>query len=138
MAFTISLSSTYFTLLPLEVVEYIWSFNYPSQASVIQKKFRECFQQKVNEVSNMVCFVMSNKNISLNLTNFSVFYKNKILKREDVFKTLTLCNCCARHQINKPKTLHKWINTEFHGTQETDCECQCRHLSRFICREIED
>ena len=138
MAFSTALVTTYFALLPLEVVDYIWSFNHPWAASVIQQKFRECFEKKVCDICELFNFASFKCNLNVSMSNFSIFYKNKILKREDVFKTLTLCNCCPRHQINKPKTLQKWINTEFHETQDTDCDCQCRHLSRFICREIED
>lgn len=138
MAFSSSLATTYFALLPLEVVDYIWSFNHYWGALVIQKKFKGCFEKKVGDVSALVNFAFIKCNLSSSMSNFSIFYKNKILKKEDVFKTLTLCNCCTRHQINKPKTLQKWINTEFHETQDTDCDCQCRHLSRFLCREIED
>lgn len=138
MAFTSALVTTYFALLPIDVVNYIWSFNYSWAASVIQNMFRECFEKKVDQLTGLLKFAYFTCNLTTNMSNFSIFYKNKILKREDVFKTLTLCNCCIRHQINKPKILQKWINIEFHGTQDTDCQCQCRHLSRFLCREIED
>ena len=138
MAFSTAIATTYFAILPVEVVDYIWSFNRPWAALVIQQKFRECFEKKVIAVAALVNFAFFICSLSSCMSSFSSFYKNKILKKEDVFKTLTLCNCCTRHQINKPKTLQKWINTEFHGTQYTDCHCQCRHLSRFLCRENED
>lgn len=47
---------------------------------------------------------------------------------------LANCNCCERHQINKPKVFAPWIELPFHGTQNTPCDCPCRHRSRFICR----
>ena len=54
---------------------------------------------------------------------------------QDKLDTLAKCKCCERHQINKPTIFAPWINTTFHGTQYTPCECKCRHIARFICRQ---
>jgi hypothetical protein len=45
------------------------------------------------------------------------------------------CNCCIRHQINKPR---HWEAIErypinYNSTNEYNCECACRHASRLIC-----
>jgi len=60
---------------------------------------------------------------------------------------LAKCNCCEVHQINKPITYRKWIdlpenkglnkrisNTNIE-TNKLYCECDCRHLARWICRK---
>tara|TARA_Y100000389_G_scaffold66748_4_gene62973 strand:+ start:2119 stop:2475 length:357 start_codon:yes stop_codon:yes gene_type:complete len=55
---------------------------------------------------------------------------------ENEVKILDTCNCCERHKINRPKSLQPWINTPYQNCGETDypCKCNCRHVSRFICR----
>ena len=49
---------------------------------------------------------------------------------------LSQCNCCLRHQINKPSELKPWV--ELHSTHNRDnpCQCDCRHRARWICREM--
>ncbi len=50
------------------------------------------------------------------------------------------CKCCPRHQERRPS----WISWPFwenpsspkiHNVDK-DCECNCRHLARFICRQV--
>ncbi len=49
---------------------------------------------------------------------------------------LSQCNCCLRHQINKPFELKPWV--ELHPTYNLDnpCQCDCRHKARWICRKM--
>ncbi len=55
----------------------------------------------------------------------------------DKLKHLNDCNCCARHQIDKPYIFSKW----FDNKEPSDifvcpeCPCNCRHLARTICRK---
>ena len=52
---------------------------------------------------------------------------------------LSNCNCCKRHQINKPSIFTIWQETEFHNEQKQhSCMCNCRHVARFICRQCHD
>ena len=46
------------------------------------------------------------------------------------------CNCCERHQINKPRVLAPWVDTPWNNSNNLiyHCNCDCRHLARFICR----
>jgi len=46
------------------------------------------------------------------------------------------CNCCVRHKKNKPSQLSFWVELPFQGTQDHECGCNCRHMARFICRQI--
>ena len=59
----------------------------------------------------------------------------------DKLDRLAACNCCARHQNNKPKELHVYHETETNSTATgqqwidlQECECSCRHMARWICR----
>jgi len=63
-------------------------------------------------------------------------YANKEL-RVKLVDILSGCKCCDRHQINRPNKFESWVDTKFNNTCDTDCECKCRHFSRFICRTCE-
>lgn len=55
---------------------------------------------------------------------------------QDKLNHLANCNCCERHQINKPIVFEPWHDTPFHDIQATyPCMCNCRHVARFICRQ---
>ena len=55
-----------------------------------------------------------------------------------VFKVRWCCNCCERHQINKPEKLETFIETETLRLfeEENQCGCNCRHEARRMCREL--
>ena len=52
------------------------------------------------------------------------------------------CKCCTRHQTFRPRRLVPWtedladrdIKTHYAGPK---CECDCRHMARFICRQVD-
>ena len=54
------------------------------------------------------------------------------------------CKCCTRHQTNRPSKLEPWIETDpdtfsvkLHHVGP-ECKCNCRHMARFICRQVDD
>jgi hypothetical protein len=50
---------------------------------------------------------------------------------------LDQCNCCPRHQINKPSELKPWVELDESRDNTPDrCQCDCRHKARWICREM--
>lgn len=55
---------------------------------------------------------------------------------QDKIDTLNKCNCCEKHKINKPSKFGVWYELPFHNTQDRNCVCNCRHMSRMICRTI--
>ena len=55
---------------------------------------------------------------------------------QEKLNTLSRCNCCSKHQINKPVNLAPWVETPFNGTTNITCPCDCRHTARFICRQV--
>ncbi len=66
---------------------------------------------------------------------FEEYLKRNISNPEKAIKILANCKCCDRHQIKKPLILEKYINSEIsERTHQPECDCKCRHLSRFICR----
>lgn len=67
--------------------------------------------------------------------------KVKNMPKHDAFNFLKDCKCCLAHQINKPKVLVKWSDDYGglilkHNQLEKSCKCDCRHLSRMMCREV--
>lgn len=62
-------------------------------------------------------------------------------KKQEIFLILTdlsYCDCCVKHQYNKPCLPNKYVPTGFRFTTTEYCECDCRHLARMICRMCED
>lgn len=57
---------------------------------------------------------------------------------QEKLDNLSRCNCCYRHQINKPRIFHTLIDTPFSFNQNNTCNCNCRHVARFICRQTDD
>ena len=45
------------------------------------------------------------------MTNYKLFYKNKIMTKNDVFLRMKACQCCKSHQILKPNEFIPWIET---------------------------
>ncbi len=61
------------------------------------------------------------------------------LTYQDKLNHLSNCNCCDRHQVNKPTVFSAWHETPFHNNQTIhQCMCDCRHVARFICRQSDD
>ena len=62
---------------------------------------------------------------------------------ESKLDNLNRCNCCERHQTNKPSTLSPWQECVSNGLYEWSwanqfCGCDCRHMARWICRTCND
>jgi|TARA_B100000768_G_C11064964_1_gene284138 hypothetical protein len=131
--------TTYFRVLPEEVIDYIWSMNYGWAARVIQAKARCFIRNKVKGIIGMLKFAFYNAKLGTGMKTYHVFFRNRVLYKGDVLTTLSACKCCPRHQKNKPTTLKKWfeINKETTEIQWHQCKCSCRHYSRWICRSVD-
>ncbi len=61
------------------------------------------------------------------------FINQKIQDKEFVFKCLSSCRCCSRHQINRPE----FGNYPEYDTDNQDthyCKCRCRQNMRILSR----
>lgn len=54
---------------------------------------------------------------------------------QDKLNTLSLCNCCERHRNNRPSGFSHWLDLPQSNQQKNGCNCNCRHIARWICRE---
>jgi len=85
----------------------------------------------------------TNNNIQKQENDLKEYINKKLEKIEgntfqDKLYTLSKCNCCPRHSINKPFMFSPWIeNYDYEKTNifEKNCLCSCRHYARFICRQ---
>lgn len=80
------------------------------------------FEKVYNESTNRICWFNS---------SFKYTAYNKIFL---LLTELYYCDCCNRHQINKPAVPQVWKDTEPTWNQDTDCPCNCRQMARMICR----
>ena len=63
---------------------------------------------------------------------------NATVRWQRVIDQLGECNCCERHQKNKPTTFERWSETPTTGNWDNDCLCNCRSLARNVCREFDE
>lgn len=54
---------------------------------------------------------------------------------QDKLNTLSMCTCCERHMINRPRFFSHWFELPFSYLPDNTCQCNCRHVSRWICRQ---
>lgn len=55
---------------------------------------------------------------------------------QEKLNELSNCQCCDRHNRNKPHIYQPWTDTVCDGQQRWhDCGCKCRQLARLICRQ---
>lgn len=124
--------------LPQDLIEYIWQFNYLHASNIIRKYTKKYISNKVKELSNMMHFIGSTTDLGYGAKNYRLFYNNNILSNREILNTFNACKCCSRHKINKPHSLAPWNDTVTNMNRENHkCECECRHMARFICRYVE-
>ena len=73
--------------------------------------------------------------------NRSLLKTAKNMPKHDAFNFLRECKCCFTHQINKPTVLVNWPDHYGGlklsvGQEEKPCKCDCRQLSRMMCRGV--
>ena len=59
----------------------------------------------------------------------------------EYFDKMAACNCCDRHQVNKPAVLDaEWVDVPPTTIQKNfypgECKCNCRQTMRFMCRQL--
>lgn len=74
--------------------------------------------------------------------NFIDLLESEIEDKDHVLSILNTCKCCSRHQHNRPSKVDDFCEKKnvknhidsFHPLEIYNCDCNCRHISRFICR----
>ena len=57
---------------------------------------------------------------------------------QEKLHTLSRCNCCFRHQKNKPFIFGMYKDLPLSNLPPNLCDCNCRHIARFICRQSDN
>jgi hypothetical protein len=127
---------TIYDKLNIDIIKYILFLNYKKRtyaANVIQKTTKIFIKNKLKNID-----------LCIRSPGSGTFYINKeykynILNYKNIIRTANACKCCARHQINKPKTFKKQENLPISQEHHDNfaCKCACRQLSRYICRLID-
>jgi hypothetical protein len=103
---------------------YALNFFYHIQYYSYYKKFKHILRIYKNQDSDTYISWFS-----LLKNNFTTQQSNNFIKQ------LYDCKCCKRHQSKKPTN----VNDNFcfpinEQDKNYSCKCNCRHLSRFLCR----
>ena len=54
---------------------------------------------------------------------------------QNTLNILSKCKCCSVHNHNKPTIFQPWFEMTYKpDVKGKNCYCNCRHVSRFICR----
>lgn len=82
-------------------------------------------------------------NYLYNLPPFEWFDYITFEEAIDYINIFTICKCCSEHQKRRPTTqmFIEGFVPEYptkHFQNDKKCKCKCRHLSRNLCREIND
>lgn len=127
-------------IFPDDIVNNIMFYVKIYIAPIIVYYFKKFLKHKINDIYDMINFAHFDCKLGAKMTNYHLFYKNRILSAQQVVKTLSSCNCCIRHKKNRPNTLNTYsfnlLNHIFKNNKSTMCQCPCRHMARFICKEI--
>jgi hypothetical protein len=123
-------SFIYIMNLPREIIDEILSFNADHR-----EPYSKCMDD-IHTIASVykaryICntFDSSNTYVGRSFIDHIVSIFESRDERISIIKGLSQCECCVRHQEDRPFTLV--INR---STPHIDnCNCICRHVSRFIC-----
>lgn len=73
---------------------------------------------------------MMDINILYNMYSYS--------SKQDILNYLNQCDCCIRHQNNKPHICNSLnVKNKKRKKYTNECECKCRHYAREISKNRE-
>ena len=78
--------------------------------------------------------VKSGPNNSLNFYMSQLNLDDHKTKVWDALTELHYCDCCDKHQMDKPCIPVKWVSNKTPSQTAISCICDCRHTARIICR----
>lgn len=53
---------------------------------------------------------------------------------QEVLDVCSNCQCCHDHQQRKPSQYEPWVPVSLPTPTHRECQCQCRHVARWVCR----
>lgn len=126
---------TMFKNIPDEVVDVIYTYLHELKYCLDDIKVKGCRSRMNQIVDGWVQVIKKDKYIEY----MSYIHKN-INDPEHIINQLSKCNCCSRHQSNRPTTLNdirylKFITNYNYDNMNQDiheCKCTCRHNCRRL------
>jgi hypothetical protein len=131
-------STTYLKLLSCDLMENIWWLLSDYYTKIIQKYFKKYITVKVKNICSHINKYEYHYGITafhyLWTHDFNVLVDGKIYNKKTLFTCFNACNCCANHQIGKPKHMcdNDVLCVEI-TNNDVICPCRCRHINRAIC-----
>ena len=134
-----------------EIINILDTF-FPTDISkfILEKVDKDVHRDKLNKCLEHVklrSLLINHNKISKMFKRWNMMYNKNIIKSyfpdiDETLRILKTCNCCERHNVNKPSSLQSHSNT-FCLTEmklliiiKNNCECQCRRLSRLILKYL--
>ena len=128
--------------LPIEIVDHILDYHYSLKHFEYMKKIKRHLLQHRNILIKDICI----QNLNDIWYKYGFEWKWRYEDAEYYIQIFSNCTCCKRHQEKRP-TLQQ-LDDNFVPEYSTspvsvnyitnNCNCSCRHLSRHICREVND
>jgi len=85
---------------------------------------------------NIMCKLEEGKCLPVDKFLFEEFDKIPGSTWKEKLDHCAACRCCVRHQTQKPGSFVPWIDTPSKGLGSGTCECDCRHMARWLCRQV--
>lgn len=129
--------------LPVEIVDHILDYRQSMIHFEHMKKIKGNLLQHRNKLIKDVCIRYLEYDV---WQKFGFDWKWRYEDAEYYIQVFSSCTCCKRHQEKRP-TLQQ-LDDNFVPEYSTspvsvnytgnNCNCACRHLSRHLCREVND
>ena len=117
-----------------DIIRYIYSFGYPEYRSHMDNI---CFQ--INTTHQHITYQLFGEwNDSMTSESLGVYCRENYERPKilELYKKYMKCYCCTRHSYYKPDILKKKYNKKkeicYYQSDETGCECECRHMTRHL------
>ena len=125
--------------LPLEIVNHILDY----RQSMIHFEHMKDIVRTLPQHHAKLTNELAQRHIDYIYHLYGYDYVWTIENVEYYMNIFSQCKCCKRHNTNKPTVsmLHEGFVPPYPmspNVENRDCMCMCRHLSRFLCREIND
>lgn len=137
--------------MTMEIINILDTF-FPTDISkfILEKMDKDVHRDKLStclENVKLHSLLINHNKITNMFKRWNIIHNKNIIKSyfPDVNETLRIlntCNCCERHQVNKPTSLQSHPNTfcllrtKLLSNRKNSCECKCRRLSRLILKYL--
>lgn len=132
-----------------EIINILDTF-FPTDISkfILEKVDKDVHLDKLSKCLESVklhSLLITHNKISNMIKRWNMIHNKNIIKSyfpdvDETLRILNTCNCCERHNTNKPSSLQSHpgtfclTGTKVLNDRRNSCECKCRRLARIICK----